>query len=116
MTGELSGIANDTFRVKNNAADRTFVYLVPGDLSECAAPRNHSECRLALVNAFDVRFHRNPPGKARPPYKMKHKADYMCFYADEHMHFNYAMQWFGMATVFLGMTLFKFGEMCRWRW
>lgn len=115
VSGELSGIANDRFRVKNNSADKTFVYLVPSDLSECAAPRNHSECRLAVVNAFDCRYHDNP-NRIRPPFQMKHKSDYMCFYADEHMHFNYAMQWFAMATAFFGMTVFKFAEMVKWRW
>ena len=115
VAGELAGIANDMFRVKNNTTDKIFVYLVPSDLSECCAPRNHSECKLAVLNAMDVRYHDNP-NRARPPFKMKKRADYMCFYADEHMHFNYAMQWFGMATVFLGMTLYKFVEMCRWRW
>ena len=115
VAGELAGISNDLFRVKNNTTDKIFVYLVPSDLSECAAPRNHSECKLAVLNALDVRYHDNP-NRPRPPFKMKKKADYMCFYADEHMHFNYAMQWFGMATVFLGMTVYKFVEMCRWRW
>ena len=115
VTGELSGIANDSFRVKNSSADKNFVYLVPADLAETAAPRNFSECRLALVNAFDCRYLDNPR-RARPPYQVKRKADYMCFYADEHVHFNYAMQWFGMSAVFLCMTLFKFREMIRWRW
>ena len=115
VTGELAGIANDRFRVKNNPADKTFVYLVPSDLAECASVRNHGECKLALLNAFDCRYLDNP-ARARPPFKLKHKADYMCFYADEHMHFNYAMQWFGMAIVFFGMTVFKFAEMVRWRW
>jgi cytochrome oxidase assembly protein ShyY1 len=115
VSGELAGISNDLFRVKNNTTDKIFVYMVPSDLSEAAAPRNHSECKLAIVNATDVRYHDNP-NRSRPPFKMKKKADYMCFYADEHMHFNYAMQWFGMASVFLGMTAYKFIEMCRWRW
>lgn len=115
VTGELSGIANDTFRVKNSIADKTFVYLVPADLSECAAPRNHSECKLAVVNAYDVMYLDNP-NRSRLPFKVKRKSDYMCFYADEHMHFNYAMQWFGMSAIFLGMTLFKFREMVKWRW
>jgi hypothetical protein len=101
--------------VKNSSADKNFVYLVPSDLAETAAPRNFSECRLALVNAFDCRYLDNPR-RARPPYQVKRKADYMCFYADEHVHFNYAMQWFGMSAVFLCMTLFKFREMIRWRW
>jgi cytochrome oxidase assembly protein ShyY1 len=115
VSGELSGIANDLFRVKNNTTDKVFIYLVPSDLSESVAPRNHSECKLAIVSATDVRYHDNP-NRVRPPFKMKKKSDYMCFYADEHMHFNYAMQWFGMASVFLGMTVFKFAEMVRWRW
>ena len=114
VTGERSGIANDTFRVKNSIADKTFIYLTPADLSECAAPRNHSECKLAVINAFDVHYLDNP-ARARPPFKTKRKSDYMCFYADEHMHFNYAMQWFGMSSVFLLMTLYKFREMCKWR-
>jgi surfeit locus 1 family protein len=114
VTGELSGISNDLFRVKNSVADKTFIYLVPADLAECAAPRNFSECKLALINAYDVMYHDNPQ-RPRPPFKQKRKSDYMCFYADEHMHFNYAMQWFGMSAVFLGMTLFKFIEMVRWR-
>ena len=115
VAGELSGIANDAFRVKNSSADKTFVYLVPADLAESAAPRNFSECKLALINAFDCVYLDNPK-KIRPPYQMKRKSDYMCFYADEHVHFNYAMQWFGMSAVFLAMTLFKFREMLKWRW
>ncbi len=115
VSGELSGIANDRFRVKNNTTDKIFVYLVPADLAEAAAPRNFSECKLALVNATDVRYHENPR-RSRPPFLVKRKADYMCFYADEHMHFNYAMQWFAMSAVFLLMTGFKFAEMVRWRW
>ena len=115
VTGELSGIANDSFRVKNSSADKIFVYLVPQDLAEAASPRNFSECKLALINAFDCAYLDNP-NRTRPPYQMKHKSDYMCFYADEHVHFNYAMQWFGMSAVFLAMTIFKFIEMLRWRW
>lgn len=114
VTGELSGISNDIFRVKNSIADKTFVYLVPADLAECAAPRNFSECKLALINAYDVHYHDNPD-KPRLPFKTKRKSDYMCFYADEHMHFNYAMQWFGMSGIFLAMTINKFVEMVRWR-
>lgn len=115
VSGELSGISNDLFRVKNSVADKTFVYLTPADLAECARPRNYSECKLAVVNAYDCLYEENPNRK-RLPFKMKRKSDYMCFYADEHMHFNYAMQWFGMSAVFLGMTVFKFVEMVRWRW
>jgi cytochrome oxidase assembly protein ShyY1 len=115
VSGELSGISNDLFRVKNSIADKTFVYLVPADLAECARPRNFSECKLAVLAAYDVLYEENPK-KIRPPFIMKRKSDYMCFYADEHMHFNYAMQWFGMSAVFLAMTLYKFVEMTRWRW
>ena len=32
------------------------------------------------------------------PFAMKHKEDYLLFWADEHTHFNYAMQWFGMGA------------------
>ena len=117
VTGELSGISNDIFRVKNSIADKNFIYLVPADLAECARPRNYQECKLAVVNAYDCLYDSGVKNKSsRLPFKMKRKSDYMCFYADEHMHFNYAMQWFGMATVFLSMTLYKFVEMSRWRW
>jgi cytochrome oxidase assembly protein ShyY1 len=114
-TGELSGISNDLFRVKNSVADKTFIYLTPADLAECCRPRNYSECKLAVINAYDCLYEENQH-KTRLPFKVKRKSEYMCFYADEHTHFNYAMQWFGMSAVFLAMTVFKFIEMCRWRW
>ena len=46
---------------------------------------------------------------------MKQKEDYMVFWADEHVHFNYAMQWFGMGSLTMAMTLYKFIEVVRWR-
>ena len=39
----------------------------------------------------------------------------MVFWADEHVHFNYAMQWFGMGSLTMAMTLYKFIEVVRWR-
>ena len=115
-TGELSGISNDIFRVKNSIADKTFIYLTPADLAECARPRNYSECKLAVVNAYDCLYSSPGTKSGKLPFRMKKKSDYMCFYADEHMHFNYAIQWFAMAGVFLSMTIYKFIEMSRWRW
>ncbi|OLQ09043.1 hypothetical protein AK812_SmicGene7396 [Symbiodinium microadriaticum] len=50
------------------------------------------------------------------PYTMKHKEDYLLFWADEHTHFNYAMQWFGMGTLMMVMTFYKFVEVSRWRY
>ncbi|CAE7867252.1 unnamed protein product [Symbiodinium microadriaticum] len=44
---------------------------------------------------------------------MKHKEDYLLFWADEHTHFNYAMQWFGMGTLMMVMTFYKFVEVSR---
>lgn len=119
----MTGTAQEFFRVKNNVNGGCFLYLTPADISEAVFPRNHSECRLALLNAFDVLYDDDLESdldqidsEERPPYLMKRKGDYLCFYADEHTHYNYAMQWFGMGTMFLGMTLYRFIELFRWKY
>ena len=78
---------------------------------------NCDEASLALVTALGYRYHKDPPGSGRrkTPFRMKQKEDYMVFWADEHVHFNYAMQWFGMGSLTLSMTLYKFIEVLKWR-
>jgi len=69
------------------------------------------------VTAIDVLFEDDFKAGFRRqlPYVMKHKEDYLLFWADEHTHFNYAMQWFGMGTLIMTMTFYKFIEVSRWR-
>eukprot|EP00747_Dinoflagellata_sp_TGD_P168870 gnl/TRDRNA2_/TRDRNA2_196305_c0_seq1.p1 gnl/TRDRNA2_/TRDRNA2_196305_c0~~gnl/TRDRNA2_/TRDRNA2_196305_c0_seq1.p1 ORF type:complete len:480 (+),score=68.75 gnl/TRDRNA2_/TRDRNA2_196305_c0_seq1:110-1549(+) len=116
--GEIANVVGRYARLKNRPADGQFVYLVASDLAENAGARNHQECSQALITAFDVLFEDDFKAGVRRtlPFSMRQKEDYLLFWADEHTHFNYAMQWFGMGSLILGMTIYKFIEVVRWRW
>lgn len=111
--GEIPNLIDDAARIKNRPQDGVFIYLVAKELAECSEARNYAECEQAFLSAYDVRF---DDGTREEEFKMRHKEDYLLFWADEHTHFNYAMQWFGMAALTMSMTIYKFIEVCRWRW
>jgi len=116
--GEIPNLTAQYARLKNRPADGLFVYMVAEDLAEGSGARNHQECAQALVTAIDVLYEDDFSAGTRRslPFQMKHKEDYLIFWADEHTHFNYAMQWFGMGCLFFTMTIYKFIEVVRWRW
>lgn len=111
--GEISSIIDDKTRLKNRPQDGIFIYLVAKELAECSQARNFDECQQALLSLYDVRY---DDGSRENEFKMRHKEDYLLFWADEHTHFNYAMQWFAMAALIMSMTVYKFIEVYRWRW
>eukprot|EP00930_Biecheleria_cincta_P002378 TRINITY_DN103386_c0_g1_i1.p1 TRINITY_DN103386_c0_g1~~TRINITY_DN103386_c0_g1_i1.p1 ORF type:complete len:498 (+),score=88.92 TRINITY_DN103386_c0_g1_i1:31-1524(+) len=115
--GEIPNLVGKYARLKNRPDKKQYHYLIAPELAENACARNHEECSQALVTAIDVLFEDDfKAGMRRQlPYTMKHKEDYLLFWADEHTHFNYAMQWFGMGTLLLVMTFYKFVEVSRWR-
>eukprot|EP00928_Gymnodinium_smaydae_P070701 TRINITY_DN54484_c0_g1_i1.p1 TRINITY_DN54484_c0_g1~~TRINITY_DN54484_c0_g1_i1.p1 ORF type:complete len:530 (+),score=99.70 TRINITY_DN54484_c0_g1_i1:68-1657(+) len=115
--GEIPTTVGEYARLKNRPDRNQFVYLIAEDLAENSGARNHSECAEALVTAFDVLYEDDfKAGMRREmPFSMRHKEDYLLFWADEHTHFNYAMQWFGMGTLIMTMTVYKFIEVMRWR-
>ena len=78
--------------------------------------RSRFPSRAVQLTALSCRFHADG-GKPRKglPFRMKNKEDYLVFWADEHVHFNYALQWFGLGSLTLAMTLYKFVEVLRWR-
>jgi len=109
-------------RLRNRPHDGKFVFMSPCDLGQVAGSRNVEECKLMVLNALDY-FHDEDKGllpmqrRARiHPFQMRSKEDYMLFWADEHTHFNYAIQWFLMSALALAMTLFKFAEVTRWKY
>eukprot|EP00971_Amphidinium_carterae_P120382 2385177-Amphidinium_carterae.2 len=116
--GEMPNRVGKHFRLKNRPAQQMFHYVIPADLAENAGARNHEECKQGMLTALDVIYEDDMyAGVSRDlPYTMRHKNDYMIFWADEHTHFNYAMQWFGMGTLFLAMTVYKFIEVWNWRY
>jgi len=116
--GEIANLVAEHARLKNRPDRNSFVYIVAEDLAENAGARNHQECALALVTAFDCLYEDDfIAGVKRPlPFSMRHKDDYLLFWADEHTHFNYAMQWFGLGSLLMTMTLYKFIEVSRWRY
>ncbi|KAF4732815.1 hypothetical protein FOZ62_019845, partial [Perkinsus olseni] len=119
IPGELMSFKKSMMRLRNNPAARHFRYLVPDELVECVDARNHTEAGLALINAYDVRYEDDPLNARRafrPPFDVKKRHDYMVFFCDEHVHFNYAMQWFIMGTIIFVASLYKFVEVSRWRW
>jgi cytochrome oxidase assembly protein ShyY1 len=115
--GEIANMVANYARLKNRPDKNQFIYVVAEDLAENSGARNHHECSQALVTATDVLFEDDFQAGLRRelPFSMRHKEDYLLFWADEHTHFNYAMQWFGMGTLILAMTVYKFVEVMRWR-
>jgi len=115
--GEIPNLVGRYARLNNRPDKKQYLYLLADELAENANARNHEECAQALVTAIDVLYEDDfKAGYRRQlPYTMKHKEDYLLFWADEHTHFNYAMQWFGMGTLFMVMTFYKFVEVYRWR-
>lgn len=116
--GEIANDVDTYARLKNRPDKNQFTYLVAADLAENANARNHEECAQALITAYDVLYEDDFKAGVRRelPFNMRHKEDYLLFWADEHTHFNYAMQWFGMGSLILIMTVYKFIEVVRWRW
>jgi len=116
--GEIANLVGQYARLKNRPDKNQFLFLVAEDLAENSGARNHQECTQALVTALDVMYEDDFQAGVRRelPFSMRHKEDYLLFWADEHTHFNYAMQWFGMGTLIMGMTLYKFIEVSRWRY
>lgn len=116
--GEIPNTVGQYARLKNRPDLGRYVYVIADELAENAAARNHQECGKALVTAFDVLYEDDFRAGLRRelPFSMRHKEDYLLFWADEHTHFNYAMQWFGMGSLILVMTCYKFLEVMRWRY
>jgi len=117
-TGEHPTLGGKYARIKNRPDRNQYTYIVPVDLAENAGARNHEECQQALLTALDVLYEDDVKAGVRRvlPYILKHKNDYMVFWADEHTHFNYAMQWFALGTLFMSMTIYKFIEVWNWRY
>lgn len=115
--GEIPNLVARYARLKNRPDKNQFLYLVAPELAEGANARNHEECSQALITAIDVLYEDDFKAGFRRqlPFTMKHKEDYLIFWADEHTHFNYAMQWFGMGSLIMVMTIYKFIEVSRWR-
>lgn len=115
--GEIPNFVASYARLKNRPSDNRFLYLIAKDLAENSGARNLSECGEALVTAHDILYEDDAAAGLRRklPFTMRHKEDYLLFWADEHTHFNYACQWFGMGTLIFSMTLYKFIEVSRWR-
>lgn len=115
--GEIANMVGEYARLKNRPDRNLFLYLVASELAENAGARNHKECQQALITATDVLYEDDfKAGMRREmPFTMRHKEDFLLFWADEHTHFNYACQWFGMGTLFMSMTIYKFIEVTRWR-
>eukprot|EP00746_Dinoflagellata_sp_MGD_P003274 gnl/MRDRNA2_/MRDRNA2_106364_c0_seq1.p1 gnl/MRDRNA2_/MRDRNA2_106364_c0~~gnl/MRDRNA2_/MRDRNA2_106364_c0_seq1.p1 ORF type:complete len:451 (-),score=48.94 gnl/MRDRNA2_/MRDRNA2_106364_c0_seq1:14-1366(-) len=115
--GEIPNFVASYARLKNRPSDNRFLYLIAKDLAENSGARNLTECGEALVTAHDVLYEDDAASGIRRklPFTMRHKEDYLLFWADEHTHFNYACQWFGMGTLIFSMALYKFIEVSRWR-
>jgi len=115
--GEIPNFVGQYARLKNRPDRNLFVYLIADELAENAGARNHEECQQAFITATDVLYEDDFRAgiKRHLSFTMKHKEDYLLFWADEHTHFNYAMQWFGLGTLIMSMTLYKFIEVLRWR-
>lgn len=115
--GEIPNMIGRYARLKNRPDKNQYLYILAPDLAENASARNHRECSQALISAMHVVFEDDVQAGVKRPvlFNMRHKEDYLLFWADEHVHFNYAMQWFAMGTLFMGMTIYKFIEVSRWR-
>jgi len=116
--GEVPNLVGTYARLKNRPDRNLFVYLIADELAENSGARNHTECSQALITAVDVLYEDDFQAGVRRdnPFTMRHKEDYLLFWADEHTHFNYAMQWFSMGTLIFTMTIYKFIEVMRWRY
>jgi len=116
--GEIPNLIGKYARLKNRPDKNQFLYLVADELAENSGARNHTECSLALITAMDALYEDDfQAGYRREmPFNMRHKEDYLLFWADEHTHFNYAMQWFGLGSLMMVMTLYKFIEVSRWKY
>jgi len=116
--GEIANMVASWQRLKNRPDRNQFVYIVADELAENAGARNHEECKQAIITAIDCLYEDDfKAGNRRSlPFSMKHTQDYLVFWADEHTHFNYAMQWFGLGSLIMTMTVYKFIEVSRWRW
>jgi len=115
--GEIPNLVGTYARLKNRPDRNQFAYLMAEDLAENSGARNHRECAMAVITAYDVLYEDDfQSGRRRHnPFSMRHKEDYLLFWADEHTHFNYAMQWFGMGTLIMTMTVYKFIEVWNWK-
>jgi len=115
--GEVPNLVGKYARLKNRPDKNQFVYVIASELAENSGARNHRECAQALITAYDCLCEDDFKARIsrRLPFGMRHKEDYLLFWADEHTHFNYAMQWFGMGIFLLAMTVYKFIEVSRWR-
>uniref|UniRef100_A0A0G4FSH5 SURF1-like protein n=1 Tax=Chromera velia CCMP2878 TaxID=1169474 RepID=A0A0G4FSH5_9ALVE len=119
--GEIPFVGTSWKRFKNRPADKLFVFIEPKDLNALSGARNFEECGQAVLNAYDVMYDDDrgvPPKKRRKRhwcFSMRGKDEYFCFWADEHVHFMYALQWFAMAALTAGMTVWKFIEVSRWK-
>jgi len=115
--GEVPNLVGQYARLKNRPDRNLFVYLISEELAENSGARNHEECKQALITATDILYEDDFQAGFRRelPFTMRHKEDYLLFWADEHTHFNYACQWFAMGTLIMSMTIYKFIEVSRWR-
>eukprot|EP00922_Rhytidocystis_sp_ex-Travisia-forbesii_P047970 GHVS01071486.1.p1 GENE.GHVS01071486.1~~GHVS01071486.1.p1 ORF type:complete len:597 (+),score=122.21 GHVS01071486.1:796-2586(+) len=130
-------------RLRNHPEVRKFTFLEPRDLGSVSGAKNLEECKLAVLNAYDILYDddvgllettttttRGEGGggsdttvgnnfgtkrKRVNVFEMRQKGDYLVFWADEHTHFNYAMQWLMLGGVFLSMTAFRFFQFTRWK-
>lgn len=117
----LHSETNAIIELKNNPSTKSYIRLIPGDFAVNSGSRNVEETGLFICNAYDILFdddkgvpknmRRIRPGK----YDLRRKEEYLCFWADEHTHFNYAMQWFAMAASIIVMCVYKFVEVSRWK-
>jgi len=113
---------NPLGRLKNRPDDNMFHSMRAEDLAQRSGAPNIQACSQAVLNAFDAIYDEDkylPPNMRRrrftSEFDMKGKKDYLLFWADEFTHFNYAMQWFGMAALAAVMTVSKFIQVSRWR-
>ncbi|KAF8821682.1 hypothetical protein IE077_004296 [Cardiosporidium cionae] len=141
--GELLTPFLKKIRMKGKANENQYVTLEPESLGEHVGAVNVQECQLCILSAYDILYLDDigataetissaaATSKVASPFissekhsvqklqnvllEMKQKKDYLCFWADEYTHFNYACQWFIMAAAVFGMTLYKFIEVTRWR-
>mmetsp|Transcript_18229 Transcript_18229/g.40275 ORF Transcript_18229/g.40275 Transcript_18229/m.40275 type:complete len:442 (-) Transcript_18229:178-1503(-) len=118
--GEIANTAMEFQRIKNRPHEGKFLYILPKDLAQNANVRNHSECEMALLTAYDYMYDEDAAKvyqrRRDLPYKMKHRQDYLIFWADEHTHFNYACQWFALGSLLMGITIHKLVQVIRWKW
>ncbi|KAF8822461.1 hypothetical protein IE077_004573 [Cardiosporidium cionae] len=141
--GELLTPFLKKIKMKGKPNEGQYVSLEPESLGEHVGAVNVQECQLCILSSYDIlylddivassdtvpataisskilsRFLSTEKHSVQKPLntslEMKQKKDYLCFWADEYTHFNYACQWFMMAAAVFGMTLYKLIEVTRWR-